>query len=824
MNNEIKPQAENTMPSSEENNVPFVERVVFGNRLLLIVIFLLATLVFGYQASKLRPDASFLKMIPTGHPYIQNFLNNLEDLKGLGNAVRIAVETTDGDIYSAEYMDVLQKVNDEVFYIDGVDRTALKSLWTPNTRWLEVTEEGFAGGPVIPKTYDGSAASLEQLEINIRKSGEIGRIVANDFKSSIVVAPLMDINPATGERLDYQVFSEQLESLVRDKYQSENIKIHITGFAKVVGDLIDGASQIILFFAVTVLITLALLYWYSRCIKSTLIPVFCSIVAVVSGLGILRTLGYGLDPYSMLVPFLIFAIGVSHGVQIINSIAHEAMQGSDKVTAARRTFRNLYIPGLTALITDGIGFATLLVINIQVIQDLAICASIGVAVLILSNLILLPLLMSYAGVSTASVEKMRRSEEESNHPVWRALADLSHYNVAMAAVVFAVLLFAFGLSMGSLQKIGDLDPGAPELRPDSRYNLDNAFMNDNYSTSSDVFVVMLKTLPEGNSDYETLVATDRLKWELEHLEGVQSTVTLADATKLVLSSFNEGNIKWMTLSRNQVVLNQAVLKLPEAITNKAGTLSPLVVFLNDHKAETLTRVVNAVEDFVAKNKLENAEFLLAAGNAGIEAATNIVIEEAQYKMLAWVYGVVAILCLITFRSWRAAVCVLLPLALTSVLCQALMAFMGIGVKVATLPVIALGVGVGVDYGIYIFSKLDSYLKANVPLAKAYYLTLKTTGKAVAFTGLTLGVGVCTWAFSPIKFQADMGILLTFMFVFNMIGALVLLPALGRFLIKYDWQAAEAADKAAMQAASQAADKAASQAADKAASQAERAGA
>jgi hypothetical protein len=276
-----------------------------------------------------------------------------------------------------------------------------------------------------------------------------------------------------------------------------------------------------------------------------------------------------------------------------------------------------------------------------------------------------------------------------------------------------------------------------------------------------------------------------LQWELEHLEGVQSTVSLVDATKLVLSSFNEGSYKWLSLSRNQIVLNQAVMKLPESITNKNGDLSPVIVFLNDHRAETLTRVVNAVETFVGDNEMEGAELLLAAGNAGIEAATNIVIKKDQYLMLIWVYSVVAILCLITFRSVRAAICVLIPLALTSVLCQALMTYLGIGIKVATLPVIALGVGVGVDYGIYIFSKLQSHLAEGEPLAVAYYHTLKTTGKAVAFTGLTLGVGVCTWAFSPIKFQADMGILLTFMFLWNMVGALVLLPALGHFLLKAD---------------------------------------
>jgi predicted RND superfamily exporter protein len=790
-------QPNNYQIPSDEGKIPFLEKAIFSARFIFLLHFAVATLVLGYHAGKMTPDASFLKMIPTGHPYVQNFLDNKDDLSSLGNVVRIAVETTEGNILAADYLETLQKVNDEVFFIPGVDRAALKSLWTPQTRWLEVTEEGFDGGPVIPDTYDGSAESLATLKSNIMKSGEVGRLVANDFKSSTIVVPLMDVNPDTGERLNYQQFSTQLEELVRDKYQSETVKIHITGFAKVVGDLIDGASQVILFFGMTVLITLFLLYWYSSCIKSTVITVMCSITAVIFSLGILRVSGYGMDPYSMLVPFLIFAIGVSHGVQIINSVAHEAMQGADNMMAARRSFRKLYIPGLTALVTDGIGFATLLVIDIQVIKDLAVCAAVGVAVLVFTNLVLLPILMSYSGVSSSAVEKMRRSEEGRKHPLWHMLANLAHRKVATVALAVGALLFVFGLYMSADQKIGDLDAGAPELRPDSRYNLDNAYMNANYSTSSDVFVVMVKTPDEGNGDYATLVAMDRLQWELEHLEGVQSTVSLNDATKLVLSGFNEGSLKWMSLSRNQQVLDAAVMKVPREMTNLKGTLSPLIVFLDDHKAETLTRVVGVVEHFVAKNSDMKGEFLLAAGNAGIEAATNIVIEKSQYRMLMWVYGVVALLCLITFRSLRASICVLVPLALTSVLCQALMTYLGIGVKVATLPVIALGVGVGVDYGIYIYSKLKFYLEMGKPLDEAYYHTLKTTGKAVAFTGLTLGVGVCTWAFSPIKFQADMGLLLTFMFTWNMVGALVLLPALGHFLIKVETEPESVSEQACL---------------------------
>lgn len=773
------------------SGVSFLERLIFEHRQVLLLLFGVITIILGYQAMGLRPDASFEKMIPTTHPYIANYLENKGDLPGLGNAVRIAVETTRGDIFSAEYLETLQKINDDIFFIPGVDKDAIRSLWTANTRWLEVTEEGFDGGPVIQDDYDGSPESLQQVRINVLKSGKVGTLVAGNFKSSIVFAPLVDADIETGEPLDYQKFSTDLERLIREKYQNDTIKIHITGFAKVVGDLIDGAGKIVLFFLAATVITMIMLFGYSRCLKSTLIPIACSIIAVVWQLGLMKTLGYGLDPYSMLVPFLIFAIGVSHGVQFINMIFSETAGGAEKVQAARLAFRNLHKPGLIALVTDGIGFATLSVINITVIQDLAMGASMGVALLILTNFLLLPVLMSYAGVSHRRTDTFKASETDTPRPmsVWHLLSGLTERKAASVTILLVLCAFVWGVSNGQDVKIGDLDPGAPELRPDSRYNLDNQFMTDNYSASSDIFVIMVKTPSAKNSEFQTLQAMDRLQWELEHLPGVQSTKSLVNATKQLMAGLNEGNLKWMDLTRNKRTLDFTVTKAPPETTTPDGSLTPILVYLKDHKAETLKQVVHLVESFNAETKLENAEFLLAAGNAGIEASTNMVIDKAQYVMLMWVYGVVIVLCLLTFRSFGALLCIIVPLALTSVLCRVVMIQLGIGVKVATLPVIALGVGVGVDYGIYIFSRFQQYLNEGLPLGSAYYNTLKTTGKAVIFTGLTLSIGVVTWVFSPIKFQADMGGLLTFMFFVNMVGAIVILPALysGFLLLMGSWR-------------------------------------
>jgi predicted RND superfamily exporter protein len=506
-----------------------------------------------------------------------------------------------------------------------------------------------------------------------------------------------------------------------------------------------------------------------------------TLVAVIWQLGLMHLVGFGLDPYSMLVPFLIFAIGISHGVQKINGIAQNSSDAENALTAARRTFRQLFLPGMIAILADAVGFITLTVMDIGVIHELAIGASIGVFVIVFTNLILLPVAISYLGISKKAIERSKR-DADSEHSFWRLLSNFAHPTVAPISVVIALAAFGGGLWYSQDLKIGDLDQGAPELRPDSRYNLDNQFIISNYSTSSDVLVVMVETAPEGCSTHEALTPIDEMMWTLENTPGVQSAISLVTVSKQVIKGMNEGNLKWETLSRNQDVLNNSISRA-DGLYNTDCSLAPVLVFLNDHKAETLDRVVNAVKLFAKEHDTENRKFVLAAGNAGIEAATNEVIRESELTVLLLVYLCVAIMCMITFRSFAATLCIVLPLVLTSVLGNALMTFLGIGVKVATLPVIALGVGIGVDYGIYIYSRLESFLRAGLPLQEAYYQTLKSTGKAVLFTGLCLAAGVATWMFSAIKFQADMGLMLTFMFLVNMIGAIWLLPALARFLIK-----------------------------------------
>lgn len=776
-------------PASQEPFDPrsgsLIERALFNHRHWVLLVCLVTTVLLAWQSTRVELNASFEKMIPTGHPYIVNYLDNQKELSGLGNALRIAVANQKGDIYDADYLRTLQALSDQIYLLPGVDRAFMKSLWTPATRWVSVTEEGLDGGPVIPDEYDGSPASLAELRRNVQLSNEIGQLVSFDQRSSIIYVPLL-ARSADGQPLNYAQLSDEIEKL-RSQYQSDSIAIHVTGFAKKIGDLIAGLEQILLFFAAAILITTLVLYGYTRCVRSTLLVVICSLVAVIWQLGLLPLLGYQLDPYSILVPFLVFAIGMSHGAQKMNGIMQDIGRGMHRLVAARFTFRRLFLAGLTALLCDAVGFAVLMIIKIQVIQDLAIIASLGVAVLIFTNLILLPVLLSYVGVSPKAAQlslKSERAEQggQARHPFWRFLDLFTRRPWAGLCVAVSLALAVLGFIVSLHLSIGDLDPGAPELRADSRYNQDDAFMTRHYGASSDLFAVMVHTPAGACARYDILRKVDELDWQLRGLQGVDSTNSLALLNRRMLVGLSEGSPKWYELQNNQATLNMITASAPRGLYNESCNLLTLYVYLTDHKAETLTRLVDHVEAFAAANDTDEVQFMLAAGNAGIEAATNIVVKQANREMLVWVYGAVILLCLVTFRSWRATLCAVIPLMLTSILCEALMVWLGIGVKVATLPVIALGVGIGVDYALYVMSIMLSHLREGSSLSHAYYRALVSTGKVVMLTGVTLAIGVGTWAFSPIKFQADMGILLAFMFVWNMVGALLLLPALAYFLM------------------------------------------
>jgi hypothetical protein len=764
-----------------------LEGLVFGNRRKILAVFAIVTASMAWSATGLHIDAGFMKLLPLRHEYMRNFVKYQEEFGG-ANRLLIALRVREGDIFTPEYLETLRKVTDDVFFIPGVNRGQVSSLWTPNVRFTEVVEGGFAGGNVVPNDFAPTAEGIERVRRNVLKAGIVGRLVANDFTAAIVSAELLEVNPQTGERIDYFDVSNRLEE-IREKYDADFapgsiVDVHIIGFAKIIGDIGAGARRVIPFFGIAFLVTGTLVYVYAGSLRLGALLVTCSFIAVVWQLGLLTVLGYGLDPMSILVPFLIFAIAVSHGVQMVGGWASTVFEGADALDASRQTFRRLLAPGSIALLTDTIGFLTILLIDIRVIREIAIAASLGVALIILTNLTLLPILLSYVTTGTEYRGRLGRRLVKFE-PLWVFLAGVSRARPAAVVTGLAVVLLAIGLWKGDDVAIGDLHRGVPELRADSRYNVDSEVITRHFSIGVDVLTVLAETAPQGCVDYETMNTIDDFMWRVQNEPGVRSVVGLPGVAKVLNAGWNEGSLKWRTLPRNESMLTQAVAYVPtgSGLLNGDCSVMPVMIFTTDHKAETIDRIVGAIKAFRAEHGRDGLRFHLATGNVGVMAATNETVEAAQFPILLWVFGAVITLCLVTFRSLRATVCIVLPLSLVSLLAYALMAFLEIGLKVSTLPVVALGVGIGVDYGIYIYARLREYMRAGAALEDAYRHTLRITGAGVLCTGITLGTGVATWIFSPLKFQQDMGLLLLFLFFVNMLGALFLLPALARWLVR-----------------------------------------
>ena len=757
-----------------------LEALLFGHRAALLAVLALVTLLMATFAARLQMDAGFDKQLPSGHEYTDTFFKYRETLFG-ANRLMVVVHARKGDIWNVAFLRKLSDVTKAVLYMPGVDRRTVSSLWTPNTRVLTITEEGFKardviGGDVTPERLE--PAQIIQIRENVVTGGYIGSLVANDSSGAMVIADLLDLDPQTKARTDYIALGKRLETEIRAKFEDAEVEVQIIGFAKQISDIAEGAKSVLIFFALAFALTAAAVYWYCRSIIFTFVTLFCSLVSLVWQFGTLQLLGFGLDPLAVLVPFLVFAIGVSHGVQQINFISREMCKGKSTYSAARASFGGLLIPGTMALLTAFVGFATLVLIPIPMIRELAITASIGVAYKIVTNLVMLPVLASYFKPLAGYVRHIEVLRERREVMI-SVLDRVAEKRVAFAVAALGLLVFvvAYWASLG--RHIGYLMPGAPELHAHARYNRDAVAIVEHFGLGLDVFTIANEVPEEGCYDFARMDHIDRFAWHMANQPGVTSVASLPGLVKVGASGFNEGSLKWAALPRDARSMASFIGLVGEGsgLYDPRCTVLPINVYLTDHKATTLKAVVTAAKQYREANPLESVKVRLASGSAGVQAATNEVLEATEFPMMLYVYITIIALVLLTYRDWRAMLACCVPLTVATFLGYAFMNALDIGLTVATLPVMVLAVGIGVDYAFYIYNRLQLHLSRGVPIEPAFKAALLETGNATIFTAITLSVGVATWAFSELKFQADMGLLLAFMFMINMVMAITLLPAL-----------------------------------------------
>ncbi|SFF57112.1 hypothetical protein SAMN04488120_10977 [Fontimonas thermophila] len=837
--------------------VRLTEPLIFKRRLLTLSVLAVLTALLGWQASHLKIDAGFEKQIPLHHPYIQIYKKYEREFGG-ANTTLVALTQKKGTIYNPAFMKTLRALTDAVYFTPGVDRARVSSIFTPNVRYLEVVEGGFAGGNVVPADFTPTPEMLARVQANVEKAGIIGRLVANDQTGAMVFAELLERHPVTGEKLDYIKTAHRLEDIrqrftspklyeyklreavapfeagavVRTLYRDErgflfrfetfevpvdpidtasptirlrgsqvevierdnpdynpDIDIHIIGFTKAVGDIADSALEVFSYFGITAFLVWLLLSWYCGSLLVALMPTICGLLAVTWELGLMHLFGFGLDPFAILMPFIVLAISTSHGIQITNFWLNEsADHGLGAFDAAVATYRRLVIPGLSALATNFVGFGTILLIPIDIIREMALNAMFGLIAIVLCKKVLLPCLLSFAKLKNP--ERFRAHQhrrDERLKPVWHALSAITLKPVAVVVLLLGGALWASGHWVARDLKIGELHDGVPELRPDARYNLDSARIVRDFSIGVDVLKVIAEGKTDGCIEYPILAEMERFAWRMDNTPGVQSTLSLPKLQLKVYNSYMESNPKFNALPRESGALVVTVQPFPSStgLLNEDCSAMPVFIFTEDHKAETIDVIIDAIDKFKAEQAPDSpVKFQLASGNVGVMAAVNDVIKETEYTVLLWLFVGIGVCVVLSFRSFASLICVMVPLALVHVVSYAVMVWLGIGVKFSNLAVAAFAAGIGVDYGIYIYSVLEeNVLIKRMPMREAYANTLHQTGKAVIFTALTLGATVCTWMFSNLQFQVDMGILLTLMFFANAIAAAVLLPAFATFLLK-----------------------------------------
>lgn len=757
------------------------EATLFRARGAVLMSLALLTVLSVWFATNTKLDADFEKQLPGDHPFVQTVLDFREKIPGL-NAVQITVETRDGDIWTTRFLKTLYDVTQEVFYLPGVSRTSVSSMWTSTTRVIENKEGEVAARDLIPGSITAARLSdddVAQIKRDALKGGFQGWAFSRDMKAAMIQASILEVDPQTDKRVDYFEVAERLEQKIRRPFEKDGITIRIIGFTKFIGDVRAGAGAALVYFAAAFVLTFLAAWLYARSLSLALLAVGCSLASVVWQFGVIGAVGIGVNPLGIIIPFVVFSIGVSHGIQQINLIIAGLAQGMSGEEAARASFRRLLVPGGFALTTTLVAFLSLLLVPIPIVRDLAWIAIIGIAFKFVSNLIMLPLVASMIPVSENTVARVSAVIAERDRLLLK-LSGFARPGPALIVLGLSVVVMGVAAWQGSARQVGDLKIGAPELDASSRYNQDLLAIAGNFNVDLDAFVIVAETPQDACVDYKVMALLERFGVVMRNVEGVKSILSLPEVARGLYAIVQEGNLKWRVLPKDPttLVLTTGFVPAETGLLNKDCTIMPIVVYMHDHKAQTIKGVVAAARAFIAANTMPGVTFRLATGNAAVYAAMNDTVERAEWPTLALVFAAIIVLVLVAFRDWRAAVCCTVPLLFANFLGLWLMSALNIGLKVSTLPVFVLAVGIGVDYAFYVYARLMVHLRSGVEISDAYVQAMQETGVAVVFTGLTLAAGVSSWAFAPLQFQSDMGLLLAFMFLINMVGTVTLLPSLG----------------------------------------------
>jgi predicted RND superfamily exporter protein len=753
-----------------------------------LAVLLLAVVVAGLFAVgifKIRGEVILQELFPYNHPYLRLHARFAQVFGSGGSGVVVAIRAKQGDIFNRHILTKIQDMNNEVVLWDEVYRVLTISIANRSVKVVKALSAGKISieplmWPDVPKNDDEMAGLKKHIFSNPAYNGTL---VARDGTATLLLTEFK-------ENISYEQAFNRLCKLV-DDYTDDHVSVHVIGFPMLMGWIYSYKPQILFVSAVSVGLMLLVLLVIFRSFGGIVAPIAFGIICTAMGLGFIGWTGINFSPLLYVLAFLVGARMVSHSVQLTHRYFEEyARVGDDKIEACYETMRAMIIPNWAGVATDAAGFLVLIFAKIALMQMVAIFMSFWMLCIALCG-ILTPILCSYVPIGKASNKHVQgRTEADWLDRFCLASARFSVGSGRTIVIAVCMGALVFCLWQASRLKIGDPTPGTPLLWPDHQYNQDQEFVDQTFDASSENFMLFYEGAQE--SVYDPVVLTTfqafarHMQTKLPDIYKSSSSIT--NMVKMINVTFHDGDKLWYQLPRNEPML-MGLMGFVRDSTDR-GTLNrfmdstlertQITLFFSDHTSENLLRIRESAYDFFRDRpmKLEKGEFKLAGGRIGLEIAVNEEMKRSHLLIDSMVLAAIFVLCALAFYSVVGGLMLTVPLILANLVAFAYMALMNIGLSINTLPVAAVGVGVGVDFAIYIYSRCIDEFPRQEGWHDTIMAAVGTSGKAVVYTGLTMVLPIMTWYFiSDLKFQAHMGIFLSMIIGTNVIFAITLHPLL-----------------------------------------------
>lgn len=750
---------------------------LFNHPRIILGLILGLTIFFAAQIPGVRMYSDFADQLPQSHPYIQ-LHNEIKDNFGGANVIIVGVEVKDGDIFTNETLHLVNDVTQAVDSLPGVNHNLVASLTHRTTRQVWLTEMGNINSDPYFNSQDPplTTGQLEQLRKDIVANPQVyGPLVSPDMKTALVKAQLNE------GMLDYEVTFAQLQEL-RQKYAQNDITIYATGQPVLVGWAYYYKDQIFQILAFTALIMLALLIFHFRTAYGVFIPLAGVLVSTIWGIGIISLFGYNLDPLGLVIPFLISARAMSHGIQLVERYYAELNEDEDSKTAARRTFESLFRPGSLGVVSDAIGLLLISIGSIPLNTKLAHYSSLWAACIIITVLIAVPLLLSILPkprVTDLHQSVLRQVAEAGGDLVSRFPKQI---------LIAALVIVTGGAYLASHVTIGESEPGSPILYRDHDYNISSKAINESFPGSEELYIVAEHEVEGGMKRPEVLLALEDLERHMMLDPEVGGAKGIPDLIKQVNRLLHNDDPRWQQIPKDEAYVGglmftyMASSPIPGALkefTDPASQIANIVFFYKDHQGETIRRAIHTAKEWIAENedKVDGLKIRLAGGTIGVTAAMNEAAFDTNKIVLPLVFTLIFFSVMIFYGSFQAGFMMFVAMLFATTLTYAYMGVVEVGININTVPIIAVGVGVGIDYSIYMMDRVREEMIRRGNLEDAVRHALSTTGLAITFTAMTLIAGIIMWIFlSDLRFQADAALLLSVMVVLNGLAALWIVPS------------------------------------------------